>query len=70
MLEGNWIPRSRPNENTPNLENKPQNKQAPVKNQEWQSTYQALVSDRNTKGEALPIMKVNVVLTIDKYLHL
>jgi hypothetical protein len=54
--------------NTIQTETTKQVNDAASKSSEWQSTYHTLVSDRNCAGSSN--MKVNAVLTIDKYLHL
>jgi hypothetical protein len=69
MATALWLPKTVQNENSPPIDNRKDNNEFVGKNQEWQSTYYSLVSDRQA-GNGPIQMKVNVVLTLDKYLHL
>lgn len=57
MTEALWVPRAAPQPDS-----------AKPADSEWQPTYNSLVTDRN--GAHSANMKVKIVLTVDKYLHL
>ena len=62
MAPASWLPTLPPNENSPTKSN-----QLKDKSSEWH-TSQALASEKQINNK-ISIMNVNVVLTVDKYLH-
>lgn len=68
MASAMWIPKILPTDKAHSQADSSKQANDARKSSEWQSTYHNLMSDRN--GANSQNMKVNVVLTIDKYLHL